>query len=928
MTDRLVVLLDMDCFYVQVEERHYPHIRGLPAAVVQYNSWKGGGIIAVNYEARAFGVKRGMRGDEARSKCPDIQLVTVPVNRGKADLTRYRDAGKEVINVLCDYSDCVERASIDEAYIDFTGAVQEQIVKHGGVVDLEKLKSTWVVGHDEVTTEMSTEEKEDVRRNGVKDWLSSVFVDQEDSIPLDNSHPEWDNIRLAFTAALCEEMRAAVLERTGFKCSAGIAHNKMLGKLSCGLHKPNQQTVLPQCNVALLWKNMPVGKVRNLGGKLGDSLTEDLGCKTMGDLAQLSLQQLTGRFETKTSEWLYNLGRGIDTEPVTSRQLPKSIGCGKNFQGKEALNTQAKVQKWMLSLAEELTERLNEDQTANKRRAKTLTVGVRLDGDAKFTSLSRSANLSAYCAERIARVAISLIQHTNKAPAKNGLWNPSIKNISLSAAKFEDWTGSGSGDIQEMFKKAVKNPRTSTKVLDFEEKSNGDQDTLLASPVKDTVTSVLKTPNSSLAKNEKLGTSPKVNKGIKSPKESGNSKSSPMVSNSFFKNLLQRRVNKQSTVATDPLPTTSEKCNGTELPEENNDIPEVESTNNHETEGKSDLDLLASLLSDDDGETCLSEDDLPCGQHIKDGGDSDSSSVYDAATDIDSSFSSEYKDRLQGSQDLFVEDDPGLVSRSSENVDQTPKQSGVDAPCCTSKPHMKDVPPRGASPLKSCQESGINHNLKSLGSATKVSVQELFPDLDNVDESILSMLPKELKLEVENALKDYKTKTQQKKSGMWKYVTSVPSPQKTPNSNSSCDLFSNRNGNEAIPGPSKEGISEEISHVHLETPRTGINCIQKMDESNKCTIIFDNNNVGNEGKDFIDCKECGLQISALEVQEHADYHLALSLQSDMKTDANLTNSKVKEKNRKSNRGRKRIKGNVKSLVTVSKMQKLDSFFKS
>lgn len=43
MTDRVVVLLDMDCFYVQVEERDNPHIKGVPAAVVQYNSWKGGG---------------------------------------------------------------------------------------------------------------------------------------------------------------------------------------------------------------------------------------------------------------------------------------------------------------------------------------------------------------------------------------------------------------------------------------------------------------------------------------------------------------------------------------------------------------------------------------------------------------------------------------------------------------------------------------------------------------------------------------------------------------------------------------------------------------------------------------------------------------------------------------------------------------------
>lgn len=40
-----------------------------------------------------------MRGDEARSKCPDIKLVQVPEVREKADLTKYRNAGKEVIQV-------------------------------------------------------------------------------------------------------------------------------------------------------------------------------------------------------------------------------------------------------------------------------------------------------------------------------------------------------------------------------------------------------------------------------------------------------------------------------------------------------------------------------------------------------------------------------------------------------------------------------------------------------------------------------------------------------------------------------------------------------------------------------------------------------------------------------------------------------------
>ena len=86
--DRVVALIDMDCFYVQVEEREKPENRGKPGCVVQYKQWKGGGIIAVNYEARARGVTRYMRGDEAQEKCPEIICYRIPQHRDKADLTK------------------------------------------------------------------------------------------------------------------------------------------------------------------------------------------------------------------------------------------------------------------------------------------------------------------------------------------------------------------------------------------------------------------------------------------------------------------------------------------------------------------------------------------------------------------------------------------------------------------------------------------------------------------------------------------------------------------------------------------------------------------------------------------------------------------------------------------------------------------------
>ena len=44
--DRVVALVDMDCFFVQVEQRQNPHLRNKPCAVVQYASWKGGGSVS------------------------------------------------------------------------------------------------------------------------------------------------------------------------------------------------------------------------------------------------------------------------------------------------------------------------------------------------------------------------------------------------------------------------------------------------------------------------------------------------------------------------------------------------------------------------------------------------------------------------------------------------------------------------------------------------------------------------------------------------------------------------------------------------------------------------------------------------------------------------------------------------------------------
>lgn len=87
----------------------------------------------------------------------------------------------------------------------------------------------------------------------------------------------------------------------GYKCSAGIAHNKMLAKLVCGLHKPNKQTILPQESVPELYKDLPLNKVPGFGGKFGSNISKQLKISKMGELIKYSEKVLIKEFEEKTA---------------------------------------------------------------------------------------------------------------------------------------------------------------------------------------------------------------------------------------------------------------------------------------------------------------------------------------------------------------------------------------------------------------------------------------------------------------------------------------------------------------------------------------------------------------------------------------------------------------------------------------------------
>lgn len=422
----MVVLVDMDCFFVQVEQRENPHLRNKPCAVVQYKSWKGGGIIAVSYEARAFGVTRSMWADDAKKLCPDLLLAQVRESHGKANLTKYREASVEVMEVMSRFAG-IERASIDEAFLDLTDAVEERLQKlQGQPISADLLPSTYIEGLPQgSTTAEETVQKEEMRKQGLLQWLGSLEIDGTAS----------PDVRLTMGAVIVEEMRAAIERKTGLQCSAGISHNKVLAKLACGLNKPNRQTLVSHKFVPQLFSQVPIRKVRNLGGKLGSSVIAILGIEYMGELTQFTESQLQWHFGEKNGSWLYAMCRGIEHDPVRPRQIPKSVGCSKNFPGQTALATPEQVQWWLLQLARELEERLTKDQTDNDRMATQLAVSIRVQGDKRLSSLRRCCAITRYDAHKMSQDAFAAIRNCNTSGLQTE-WSPPLTMLLLCATKF------------------------------------------------------------------------------------------------------------------------------------------------------------------------------------------------------------------------------------------------------------------------------------------------------------------------------------------------------------------------------------------------------------------------------------------------------------------------------------------------------------
>ena len=112
---RIVLHADMDAFYAAVEQRDNPDLVGRPV-LIGPNSYRGV-VLTASYEARPFGVGSAMPVSEARRRCPEAIMV-------EPRFDRYQEVSEQVMDIFADFSPRVEAISLDEAFLDMSGATK------------------------------------------------------------------------------------------------------------------------------------------------------------------------------------------------------------------------------------------------------------------------------------------------------------------------------------------------------------------------------------------------------------------------------------------------------------------------------------------------------------------------------------------------------------------------------------------------------------------------------------------------------------------------------------------------------------------------------------------------------------------------------------------------------------------------------------
>lgn len=248
----------MDAFFVSVELLRRPELRGLPVAVGGTGSR--GVVASASYEARAYGLHSAMPATRARRLCPDV--VFLP-----GDHALYGEVSQRIMAILRSFTPLVEPLSLDEAFLDVSGAHQPPVE----------------IGH-EIRRRVLDEE-------GIGCAVGVAAV--------------------KFLAKMGSKLAKPTPTPAGPSGGAGVFE-------------------VPVGQEMAFLAPRPVGEIWGVGPATLGRL-DRIGVATIGELAEFPLERLEEVVGKAHARHLHSLANAVDPRPVVPETVPKSMSREETF---------------------------------------------------------------------------------------------------------------------------------------------------------------------------------------------------------------------------------------------------------------------------------------------------------------------------------------------------------------------------------------------------------------------------------------------------------------------------------------------------------------------------------------------------------------------------------------------------------------------